>query len=309
MADMQVKLGQATLRNPVVLAAGTCGVMGEIGDAIDLSHIGALTTKSITKEPRVGNEPIRIIDRPNGMMNAIGLANEGVDSFIEHQAPKAIALPTTIIGSVAGHSIEEYVAVASALNSVDAIELIEINVSCPNTSDGLEFGGSQERLTALLDEIKPVLSSCGMVVKLSMVVGDVRPLAECAIKCGADGLTLINTIPGLAIDVNTREPLISTGTGGYSGREIHPIAVRVVREVYEDVAKDAGIPIIGTGGVMHWEDAAEFILAGASAVGIGTALFVNPSIAIQVAKKLSNWVQRQGCSSVSELVGAMKCIQ
>jgi len=303
---MRVKLGKATLRNPVVLAAGTCGVMGEIGDAIDLSHIGALTTKSITKKPRIGNEPIRIIDRPNGMMNAIGLANDGIDSFLEHQAPKASAIPTTIIGSVAGHTIEEYIAVASVLDQVEDIELIEINVSCPNTSDGLEFGGSQDRLTALLNEIRPVLSNSGMVVKLSVAAGDVRPLAESAIECGADALTLINTIPGLAIDVHSKEPLISRGIGGYSGMEIHPIAVRVVQEVYKDVAQDAGIPIIGTGGIMHWEDAAEFILAGATAVGIGTALFVNPAIAIQVEKKLANWVQRQGCASVTELIGAMK---
>jgi len=309
MAEMLVKLGQATLRNPVVLAAGTCGVMGEIGDAIDLASIGAITTKSITKDPRIGNEPVRIIDLSDGMINAIGLANEGIGSFLEHQAHKADALPTTVIGSVAGHTIEDYVEVASAMDGIEGIELVEINVSCPNTEDGLEFGGSKERLSTLLNEIKQVLSRSGMVVKLSVAAGDVRPLALCAIEHGAVALTLINTIPGLAINVETNEPLISRGIGGYSGREIHPVAVRVVREVYEDVAKDAGVPIIGTGGVMGWQDAAEFILAGASAVGIGTALFVNPAIALQVAKKLSSWVERQGCTSVTDLVGAMKSNQ
>ena len=306
MTEMQVHLGQSTLRNPVVLAAGTCGVMGEIGDAIDLASIGAITTKSITKEPRNGNQPIRIVDLPDGMLNAIGLANEGIDSFITQQAPKAVALPLTVIGSVAGHTIDDYVSVASALDRVEGIELIEINVSCPNTEDGLEFGASKEQLSSLLREIRPALTKSGMIVKLSVAAGDVRPLAACAIEHGADALTLINTVPGLAINVETKEPLLSRGIGGFSGREIHPIAVRVVREVYEDVAKNADVPIIGTGGVMNWKDAAEFILAGASAVGIGTALFVNPAIALQVAKKLSTWVQLQGCSAVTDLVGAMK---
>ncbi len=306
---MHVKLGQTPLRNPIVLSAGTCGVMGEIGDAIDLTSVGAITTKSITKESRIGNEPIRISALSGGMINAIGLANEGIDSFIEHQAPKANSLPTTVIGSVAGDTIENYVAVASAMNDVEAIELVEINVSCPNTADGMEFGSCPERLTTLLQEIKPVLSTSGMLVKLSASAGDIRPHSEAAIACGADALTLINTIPGLAIDVETKQPKLSRGIGGFSGCDIHPIATRIVHEVYRDVAKDAGIPIIGTGGVMQWEDAAEFILAGASAVGIGTALFVNPAIASKIAKKLSTWVTRHGCSSVTELVGAMTIAQ
>ncbi len=303
---MRVKLGEETLSNPVVLSAGTCGVMGEIGDAIDLTLIGAITTKSITKEPRIGNEPIRIADLQGGMINAIGLANEGIDSFIEHQAPKVNALPTTIIGSIAGDTIDAYVAVASAMNDVDGINLIEINVSCPNTSDGMEFGGCPNRLTTLLKEIRSTLTKSGMIVKLSASAGDLRPHAEAAITCGADALTLINTIPGLAIDVETMLPRISRGIGGFSGCDIHPIATRIVHEVYRDVAKEAGVPIIGTGGVMNWKDAAEFILAGASAIGIGTASFVNPAIATKVAKKLSAWVDRHGCSSVKELVGAMK---
>jgi dihydroorotate dehydrogenase (NAD+) catalytic subunit len=306
MATMRVKLGEETLRNPVVLSAGTCGVMGEIGDAIDLSLIGAITTKSITKEPRIGNEPIRIADLPNGMINAIGLANEGIDSFIEHQAPKANAIPTTVIASVAGDSIDTYVEVASAMNDVNGINLIEINVSCPNTSDGMEFGGCPKRLTTLLNEIKPTLTKSGMIVKLSASAGDIRPHATAAIACGADALTLINTIPGLAIDVETMRPRISRGIGGFSGCDIHPIATRIVHEVYRDVAKEAGVPIIGTGGVMNWKDAAEFILAGASAVGIGTASFVNPTIAPKIAKNLSAWVGRHGCANVDELVGAMK---
>jgi dihydroorotate dehydrogenase (NAD+) catalytic subunit len=306
MTEMQVNIGQTTLSNPVVLAAGTCGVMGEIGDAINLASLGAITTKSITKDPRIGNEPVRITDLPHGMMNAIGLANDGINAFVEQHAPKAASLPTIVIGSIAGDTIENYVAVATAMNEIDSIPLVEINVSCPNTANGLEFGGCPKQLSSLLKEIRPVLTNTGMIVKLSVAAGDIRPHAEAAINCGANALTLINTIPSLSIDVESRRSIISRGIGGYSGREIHPVAVRVVHEVYHDVAKEAAVPIIGTGGIMEWEDAAEFILAGASAVGIGTASFVNPSIAPRVAKKLATWVNRQGCLRLSDLVGAMR---
>jgi dihydroorotate dehydrogenase (NAD+) catalytic subunit len=280
--------------------------MGEIGDAIDLSKIGAITTKSITQEPRNGNAPIRMATLQDGMLNAIGLANEGIDSFMHNQAPNAGLINTTVIGSVAGDSIDSYVSVASAMNSVDGIDLVEINVSCPNTSDGLEFGGCPKRLTTLLNEIRPALSRCGMLVKLSAAAGDIRPHAQAAIESGADALTLINTIPALAIDVETKTTAISRGIGGVSGAIIHPIALRVVSDIYNDVAKDAGVPIIGTGGTMHWKDAAEFILAGATAVGIGTASFVNPSLSLKILQGLTAWVKRQGCESITELVGSAK---
>ena len=306
MVQMQVKLGPATLRNPVVLAAGTSGVMGEIEDALNLSTIGAITTKSITKEPRIGNEPVRMVTLQSGMMNAIGLANEGIDSFIENHAQRVPSLDTVVIGSVAGDTIEAYVAVASAMESIVGIDLVEINVSCPNTQDGLEFGGCPKSLTMLLNEIRPALSNSGMLVKLSAAPGDIRKHAQAAIDSGADALTLINTIPSLAIDIESRTPKLSRGIGGVSGAVIHPVAVRVVHEIYRDVAKDANIPIIGTGGVLRWEDAAEFILAGATAVGIGTASFVNPASAQNIAKKLTSWVKRQGCQSITELIGELK---
>ena len=303
MGLMQVNIGRVTLRNPVVLAAGTSGVLGEIGDAIDLEKIGALTSKSITEAAREGNQPLRMADLPSGMLNAIGLANGGIEDFIKKHAPNCKKIPTTIIGSVAGDSIDSYIKVAKAMEEIPGIDLIEINVSCPNTSDGLEFGSCPKKLTELLHAIKPNLQTTPMIVKLSANSGDIRPHAEAAINSGADALTLINTIPAMAIDVETKIPLITRGIGGLSGMAIHPVAVRVVHEVYRDVASQANIPIIGTGGVLHWKDAAEFILAGATAVGIGTALFVNPAISIQIVKKLSKWVERQGCASVNELVG------
>jgi dihydroorotate dehydrogenase (NAD+) catalytic subunit len=306
MAQMQVQIGKVTLRNPVVLAAGTSGVMGEIKDAINLSSLGAITTKSITKEPRIGNDPIRMSTLENGMVNAIGLANEGIHSFIKNQAPIASQLDTTVIGSIAGDTIAGYVEVAQAMNDVEAIELAEVNVSCPNTSDGLEFGGCPNRLTELLKEIRPALSNTGMIVKLSAAPGDIRLHAQAAIDSGADALTLINTIPSLVIDIESRKPKLSRGVGGLSGAVIHPVAVRVVHDIYTEVTKDAGIPIIGTGGVMCWEDAAEFITAGATAVGIGTASFINPAIAPKIANKLSSWTKNQGCSSITELVGSLQ---
>ncbi len=303
MDSMQITLGGITLRNPVVLAAGTSGVIGEISDAIDLRELGAITTKSITAEPRDGNQPIRMADLPKGMINAIGLANGGIADFATNYAPKSKKIDTTIIGSIAGDSIESYIQVAKVMNDLEGIDLVEINVSCPNTSDGLEFGSCPTKLSELLREIKPTLQTTPMIVKLSAACGDIRPHADAAIKAGADALTLINTIPAMAIDVETKKPLITRGIGGLSGPAIHPIAVRVVHEVYRDIARNANIPIIGTGGILHWEDAAEFILAGATAIGIGTASFINPSISIKIAKKLSAWVKRQGCRSITDLIG------
>ncbi|MDP7005437.1 MAG: dihydroorotate dehydrogenase [Phycisphaerales bacterium] len=305
MTDMQVKLGQTILRNPVVLAAGTCGVMGEIGDAINLSNIGAITTKSITKEPQIGNTPDRIHPLQNGMINAIGLANEGIDSFVENQVTKISSIDTTVIASVAGDSISSYVEVARRMDDIDGINLVEINVSCPNTDDGMEFGLCTKKLSELLTEVRQSLTRSSMIVKLSAVAGDIRPHAEVAINCGADALTLINTIPALSIDIETRKPNISRGIGGLSGAIVHPVAVRTVQNVYSDVAMNSNTPIIGTGGVMNWKDAAEFILAGATAVGIGTASFINPSISIKVVKGLTTWVRNQGCDCLTELVGAI----
>jgi len=307
MTDLSVKLGTETLRNPIILAAGTCGVMGEIKDAIDLGQIGAITTKSITHEPRIGNEPHRVADLPAGMLNAIGLANEGIDSFMEHQAPKAALLNTTVIGSVAGESIEEYVNVATSMCSCEHIKLIELNVSCPNTDDGLEFGASPSLLQEL---VSAVVGACNkpIIVKLSAAPGDISEHATATVNAGAAALTLINTIPALSIDVHTRKTKITRGVGGLSGEGIHPIALRFVHQMYQHICKERGIPIIGTGGVTHWEDAAEFILAGATCVGIGTASYINPTISTQISAQLASWVHKQN-KPLSSLVGSFGLTQ
>lgn len=303
---LETNLAGLTLRNPLVLAAGTCGYVDEMSDVLDLKRIGAVVTKSITHQPRRGNPPERIVGLPTGMLNAIGLANVGLDAFIRTKVPHHKPGSTRLIGSIAGHSIDDYIAVAAAFDQQNAIDAVELNVSCPNTSDGLVFGDDPRALTDLLNAVRPALQSKPLIVKLSPNAGSIVTMAATAIDAGADALTLVNTIPGMAIDVATRKPRISRGIGGYSGPGLHPIAVRMVHEVYRQVAREANVPIIGLGGVMGWNDAAEFILAGATAVGMGTALYADPRRAIHVVEGLEQWVKSQRCASVHELIGALE---
>ncbi len=308
MSRVAIKLADVDLTNPVVAAAGTCGYVNELADAFDLREIGAIVSKSITRHPREGNAPWRIIPLPGavGMLNAIGLANVGLDRFVSEKLPAADLLGTTLIGSIAGNSVEDYVAIAAAFDAQPSLPIVELNVSCPNTVDGLMFGEDPASLRGLLAEIRPILKRTKMLVKLSPNVSEITTMASAAIDGGADGLTLINTMTGMAIDVMTRETRLSNGTGGLSGPAIHPIAVRMVHEVYRDVAKAAKVPIVGLGGVMNWQDAAEMILAGATAVGVGTAIFVDPRAPVRIARGLDRWVEQLGCSNISELVGTAR---
>ena len=303
-----VNLAGIALRSPIIAAAGTCGYIREIADVIDPRSIGGIVTKSITREPREGNAPWRIIDLPRapGMLNAIGLANVGLDRFIVEKLPDAKSIDCVVIGSVAGHSIDEYQGVAAAIDQTGALPAIELNVSCPNTSDGLQFGEHPAKLFELLNAVRPAVKRSKLIIKLSPNVGDIVGMAKAAIEGGADALTLINTVAAMSIDPETRQPRLSRGAGGMSGPAIHAIALRMVSEVYRGVARDAKIPIIGLGGVMTWEDAAEFVLAGATAVAMGTAMFVDPRLLPKVARGLEQWVARQGCTSIAELVGQVK---
>lgn len=308
MSLTSVNLAGLALRNPIIAAAGTCGYIREIADVVDPRTIGGIVTKSITLDQREGNAPWRIVDLPRapGMLNAIGLANVGLDRFLKEKLPDVKAIDCAVIGSIAGHSIDDYVRVAAAFDQSGMLPAVELNVSCPNTSDGLQFGEHPGKLRELLRAVKPVLSQTRLIVKLSPNVGDIVEMARAAIDGGADALTLINTVAAMSIDPNTRQPRLSRGSGGMSGPAIHPIAVRMVSEVHRRAARDAKIPIIGLGGVMTWEDAAEFVLAGATAVAMGTALFVDPRLLPKVARGLENWVRRQGCASISELIGQAK---
>lgn len=303
---MSINLAGLPLQSPLIAASGTCGYVGELRRVTDFNALGAIVTKSITPKPREGNQTWRIIDLPAGMLNAIGLANVGIDRFMSETIEEARDAPTTIIGSIAGGSIDDYVMVAKAFDASDVLPAVELNVSCPNTDDGLVFGEDPVRLGELLREVRSALRCTKMIVKLSPNVSDVRPLARAAIDAGADALTIANTITAMAIGVETRAPRLSNVVGGLSGPAVHPIAVRMVHQVYRDAARDAGVPIIGLGGVLHWRDAAEFILAGASAVGIGTALFANPNVPTKVLRGLTKWVERQGATSITDLVGEVR---
>ena len=305
--NLKTDLAGIPLRNPVILAAGTCGYVDETADVLDLGCVGAVTTKSITVEPREGNRLWRILGTPAGMLNAIGLANVGLDAFVRDKLPRVTACPAAVIGSVAGNSVPEYVRIASACDAAhENLVAVELNVSCPNTADGLVFGEEPAMLLDLLKAARPAVTRKKLIVKLSPNAPSIVKMAEAAIRGGADALTLVNTITALWIDVETRRPRIANGTAGYSGPAIHPIAVRMVHQVYREVARDANVPIVGLGGVMRWEDAAEFILAGASAVGMGTALFVDPRLPGKVVRGLSKWVNRQGVRNIGELVGQLE---
>lgn len=305
-ARLEVTLAGVRLRNPLVLAAGTAGEIDEIADALPLDRIGAVTTKSITREPRVGNAPWRVIETRVGMLNAIGLANPGIEAFVRDALPRAARMPCPVFASAAGHTIDDYVAVAGAFDERPEPALIELNVSCPNTATGLQFGDDPRLLAELLRAVRPAVMRKRLFVKLSPGAGDLVALARVCVEGGADGLTLVNTFPALAIDPETRRTRLARGGGGLSGPAIHPIAVRVVHDVHRLVTRGAAIPIIGLGGVLDWEDAAEFILAGAAAVGVGTALFVDPRRPLAIVRGLDAWVKRQGAASISDLVGAME---
>ncbi len=308
------------LRNPVILAAGTAGTLDEMAGVLDLSRVGAVVTKSITPQPREGNATWRILESKAGMLNAIGLANVGLDDFEAHVAPRIAGVPTAVVGSVAGFSVEDYVRVAGAMGEVEAIAAVELNVSCPNVRHGTEFGADPRLLRELVQAVRAALPRTRLFVKLSPVaIGTphgIADLVRAAIDAGAqpagpnrrpgaDGLTIANTVPAMGIDVATRRPRLANVTGGLSGPAVHPIAVKLVYDAYRLVCRETGTPIIGCGGVQAWEDAAELILAGASAVQMGTALFADPRAPLRVARGLERWVRGQGAAGIGELVGGV----
>jgi dihydroorotate dehydrogenase (NAD+) catalytic subunit len=318
---LRTRLAGLDLASPVILAAGTAGVLDETAGVMDLSRVGAVTTKSITPEGREGNAPMRVAPVAAGMLNAIGLANPGIDRFVAEFAPRASTLPCRVIGSAAGFSVGDYERVAGALSACEGIDAVELNVSCPNVHGGPEFGADTEALGEVVAAARVAMgeragagSGAGggkpLLVKLPPVaIGtptDIVALARAAIEAGADALTLCNTMQGMAIDVHTRKPLLGNITGGLSGPALHPITLRLIHLVYQAVAKDAAIPIIGLGGVTRWEDAAAFILAGATAVGIGTAAFADTRRPVKIAKRLERWVRSQGVGSIADLTGRLE---
>jgi dihydroorotate dehydrogenase (NAD+) catalytic subunit len=301
--ELTTNLAGLHLVNPMLTCSGTCGYGFEYADFMDLSQLGAFVTKSITREERPGNEPARVVETRAGMLNAIGLANVGLERFLAEKVPLLSKMPCPVVVNVAGHSFDDYCQTCAAMDSLQVVAGVELNVSCPNVKDGLTFGTHPGRLRELTAAVKRVLPHKVLMVKLSPNVEDITVTARAAIDGGAQVLSLVNTFTAMAIDVDRRTPRLANVTGGLSGPAIRPIAVHLVSRVYRSVAKAAGVPIVGMGGVQSWRDAAEFILAGASAVAVGTALFVDPATPNRICDGLAAWCQRQGVSHLSDLVG------
>jgi dihydroorotate dehydrogenase (NAD+) catalytic subunit len=304
--DLSLTLAGLKLANPTMTCSGTCGYAFEYVDFMDLARLGAFVTKSITREERAGNEPTRIVETRAGMLNAIGLANVGLDRFLKEKVPLIRKMPCPVIVNVAGHSFDDYGETCGAMDSLDCVAAVELNVSCPNVADGLTFGTHPGRLKELTSHVKKVLPHKPLIVKLSPNVDDITLTARAAIEGGANALSLINTFTAMSIDINKKRPRLANVTGGLSGPAIKPIALHLVSRVYRTVAKSCDVPIIGMGGIQTWQDAAEYILAGASAVGIGTALFVDPATPNKICDGLMEYMKRQGVERVIDLVGALE---
>jgi dihydroorotate dehydrogenase (NAD+) catalytic subunit len=304
--DLSINLAGLKLANPVMTCSGTCGYAREYADFLDLSQLGAFVTKSITREERPGNEPARIVETRAGMLNAIGLANVGLDRFLAEKVPLIRKMPCPVIVNVAGHSYDDYCETCAAMDDLDCIAAVELNVSCPNVADGLTFGTHPGRLKELTQMVKRVLPRKPLIVKLSPNVEDITLTARAAIDGGAQMLSMINTFTAMSIDIYKKRPRLANVTGGLSGPAIKPIAVQMVSRVYRTLARSAGVPIIGMGGVQFWPDAVEFLLAGASAVAVGTALFVDPASPNKICRGLDEYMKRMGVNGVAELVGAVE---
>jgi len=304
--DMTVDFAGIRLANPVFTASGTCGYADELSDFMDVNCLGGFVTKSITLKPRKGNATPRIVETDSGMLNAIGLANIGLDKFIEEKLPILEQMSAAIFVNVAGQTIDEYVAVAQRLSSEKAIAGFELNISCPNVAKGgISFGTEPEQVTEITSAMKKAVGGKVLMVKLSPAVADISIIARAAVEAGADALSLVNTFTAMVIDIETRRPILANRTGGLSGPAIKPIAVHLVNKVYNEVVKGRGIPILGMGGIRTASDAIEFIIAGASAVGIGTANFIEPGCAVKIVEGIKKYCVRKEIANIKELIGSL----
>lgn len=302
MTDLSVTLGSLSLKNPVMTASGTFGYGTEYGPYFDVSRLGAVVTKTITLEPRAGNPMPRIAETPAGMLNSIGLANVGAERFLSEKLPALEALETRVIVNVAGSTVEEYARVVERVAGHPRVDGIEINVSCPNVRrGGLAFGTDPDITNAITRGVREATDK-PVIVKLTPNVTDIVGIAQAAVDGGADALSLINTLLGMAVDTQTRKPLIARKTAGLSGPAIRPVAVAKVHQVFQSV----GVPLIGIGGIMSGTDAVEFFIVGATAVQVGTLNFVRPDGPVAVLEGIQQYCETHGLSSVRELIGTLK---
>lgn len=299
LVDMSVNLGGLQMQNPVAVASGTFGYGREYQPYMDISKIGAVIVKGTTLEPRCGNPPPRIYETPAGMLNAIGLENPGIEVFLQEYLPSLMEEGVTVVANLAGNSVDEYALITRIIDNHPGIAAIELNISCPNVKQGgMQFGTDPRLVRQVVEAVKKE-TRLPVIPKLSPNVSDIVSIAKAARDGGADALSMINTLMGMAVDIDKRKPVLGNVFGGLSGPAIKPVALRMIYQVYKEV----DLPILGGGGISNTRDALEFIMVGASAVSIGTGNFVNPSLAQKIAQGLENYLMEQGLSNIQELVG------
>lgn len=302
MAKLNVKIGQLELQNPVMTASGTFGYGLEFADFVDLSQIGGIIVKGTTLKPREGNDYPRMVETAQGMLNCVGLQNKGVDYFCEHIYPDVRKIETRVLVNVSGSSPDDYAECAARIDALEDIPAIELNISCPNVKQGgMAFGVTCEGAASVVRAVRRRYSKT-LIVKLSPNVTSIADIARAVEAEGADSVSLINTLMGMSIDIEKRCPRLSIGTGGLSGPAVKPVALRMVHQV----AKAVKIPVVGLGGIMTAEDAIEFMMAGATAIEIGTANFIDPAVTVKVRDGINDWLDRHGCTSVQEIIGALE---
>ncbi|QEK13185.1 dihydroorotate dehydrogenase [Crassaminicella thermophila] len=299
--DMSVDLNGLKLKNPITVASGTFGFGREYAEYVDLNKIGGIMVKGLTLEERQGNPMPRVVETPMGMLNSVGLQNPGVEYFIKNELPYLKQYDTKVIANINGNTIEDYCKMAEILSNT-SVDALEMNISCPNVKEGgVAFGTDPDMVYKVTKQVR---ENCNkfLIVKLSPNVSDIKEIGMAAEKGGADCISLINTLIGMGIDIEKQKPILARGIGGLSGPAVKPVAVRMVYEV----SKVVDIPVIGMGGIMDYADAVEFFLAGAGAISIGTANFINPRVSMEILKGLEDYLQRKGYSSIKELIGQLK---
>lgn len=302
--DISVDFAGLTLANPVFTASGTCGYADDMADFMDVNCLGGFITKSITPEPRKGNPTPRIVETDAGMLNAIGLANIGMKKFIEEKLPILAKMSPAVFVNVAGKNIDEYIEVARKLSDRSEVQGIELNISCPNVKKGgMAFGTDPVQVSSITKKVKKAVGDKILMVKLSPNVTDITITAQAAVEAGADALSLVNTFTAMVIDIETGKPVLANRTGGLSGPAIKPIAVYMVNKVYNEVTKNANVPILGLGGIRTASDAIEFMMAGASAVAVGMASFAQPDCSQQIINGIKGYCIRKNIDSVKSIVG------
>lgn len=302
MSDLSVRIHSLQLKNPVMTASGTFGYGPEFADFIPLDGLGGIIVKGTTLYPREGNDYPRMVETASGMLNCVGLQNKGVDYFCEHIYPEIKDIDTNIIVNVSGSSPDDYAECAARVDALEKVPAIELNISCPNVKQGgMAFGVTCEGAASVVKAVRKRYHKT-LIVKLSPNVTNIAEIARAVEAEGADSVSLINTLMGMAIDIEKRRPKLSIGTGGLSGPAVKPVALRMVWQV----AKAVKIPVIGLGGIMTATDAIEFLMAGATAIEIGTANFIDPAVTIKVRDGIDEWLDRHGCKSVQEIIGVLE---